>query len=106
MPRFKIVLYRGGQRVVVSYGWSPLLGFFLAVIRGGRKEIDYDIVAEGYDGLAGLLRSLVSTRIVPQDAVDRALELMPVVEDVADIEDDDARLVATIVTRVKDAAGE
>ena len=106
MPRFKIVLYRDGQRVVVSYGWSPLLGFFVAVIRGGRKEIDYDIVTEGYDGLAGLLRSLVSTRIVPQDAVDRALELMPVVEDVADIEDDDARLVATIVTRVKDAAGE
>jgi hypothetical protein len=106
MPRFKVVLHRDGQRVVVSYGWSATLGFFVTVIRSGTKILDYDGLSPGYRGLPGLLDALVEAGVFTREAVEEALTALMVVDDPESIDRDELRTVAKIVFNAKTAAGE
>jgi len=107
MARWRMILHNDGVRIYVGYGYSPLLGFFSYVVRGGVKVLDYDILDQvHYHGLPGMLDALVEVRVFTRETVEEALTALPFVDELEDIEDIDARRVAEIVFNVKHAAGE
>lgn len=105
MTRHRVVL-PGEHRIIVVYGYDPAgLGFFLSVIRAGKRVVEYDALQPGYDGLPGLLRALEAASVVNADAVHAALDEL-VEGDLADIHDDAVRAVAEMISNLRREAGE
>jgi len=104
MARFTITTPAG---IRIVYGWDPASGFFIEIMdtRRRRRIISYDMFSVGYDGLRGILQALADSGIVTGDDIHAALDRIPHLEDVSEIEDDCVRLVAQIVSDLKRAAG-
>jgi len=106
VARFRKVLDSPRGRTVINYGLDPAIGFFCRVTTSRAVLLDYDNLRAGYDALPGLLRGLVTARIVDQDDVDEATRVLPHIEDVGTIADEHVRLVAIIIIDLRRAAGE
>ena len=105
MTRHRFVL-QGEHRFIVVYGYDPAgIGYFLSVVRAGKRIVDYDATRPGYDGLPGLLRELHVAGVVSTDAVHASLDTL-VETDMADVESEIVRAVAEMVTNLKRDAGE
>ena len=90
---------------VVDYGIEVSgLGCFCTVSRDGRKVAEYDALRPDYDGLPGLLRLLVSTGVVDEEAVVAAVQLLPRIEAVDEIDHSGTRFVAGVILRCRPAA--
>jgi len=99
----------GPPRTTVTYGYDRLLGFFVSVTKDHRLILEYDALQSAYNGLPGLLDELVNEHVFSREAFHDALEQLQLVDDLSEIEDrgeDNVRLAAEMLSRLKAAAGE
>ena len=106
MARFKFTKETPAGRLSVTYGLDRRIGFFCTVTQGRFKMGDYDSLCPDYTGLSGLLLNLVVAGVVTQDDMNEALRILPLVEDVQEIDDNDVRLAVEILSNLKNDAGQ
>ena len=106
MARFKLTRETPTGRMNVTYGFDRHVGFFCTVTRGRNRLVDYDSFHPDYADLPGLLHSLVVAGVVTQDDMNEALRILPLVEDVQEIDDNDVRLAVEILSNLKNDAGQ
>ncbi len=46
-------------QITAAYGWDHAIGFFVMVYRGGQIIEDYDVMAEEYEPLNGVLHVMI-----------------------------------------------
>lgn len=105
MARKRMSIDRDGRVIRLSYGFSPLLGFFVTILEPGRK-VEYDALDDAYRGLPGLLDTLVREKLFAREQVEEALESLLVVDSPEDIDDEAVRQVAVMVVDLKQAAAD
>ena len=106
MARFKLTRETPAGRMTVTYGFDRHVGFFCVVTQGRNKLGDYDSLCPGYTGLPGLLHNLVVAGVVTQDDINEALRILPLVDEVPEIDDNYVRLAAEIISNLKNDAGQ
>ncbi len=85
-------------------GIDRALGWFCTVRERGRLRADYDGMAEGYDGLQGLLKTLIAHGWFTTEDLEEAIRLLPHLER-DEIEDPGVARAAGIYERLKAMAG-
>ena len=101
MSRNQIVLPNG---IRIVHGWDGALGFYVVASRGAKRLLEYDATQPGYDGLRGLLRALVAAGLFSTDEVEAGLDALLRVDYFKDIQNPQARAIATIFFRLKQVA--
>lgn len=88
-----------GDRVRVTYGYDAASGYFVRIRRGypGREIADYDRHSDGYNGLQGLLKTLVSAGIFTAQETADAVNLVFHGGDLDKLRDEDVGLAAIVV---------
>ena len=86
-------------------GIDRALGWFCTVRERGRLRADYDGMAEGYDGIQGLLKTLIAEGWFRRDDLEEAVRLLPHLEP-NDIEDPCVARAAEIYERLKKMAAD
>ena len=97
-----ILHYQRPSPTVVSYGNDVERGFFCTVTRDGETVAEYNVTSPNYDGLEGLLQTLVSTGILTAAGVAEAFDLMPEVDHVCDIPSEAGQLAAIVIENLQD----
>ena len=80
------------------------MGFYVVASRGAKRLLEYDATMDTYDGLRGLLRALVAVGVFTKDEVEDGLDALLWVDSFEDIQNSQARAIATIVFRLKQVA--
>ena len=98
MTRFSFELDLG-ERVRIVYGYDYVLGYFVRIRKGypGKEIASYDNQTEGYDGLRGLLRTLVSAGVFTATEVADAVNLVFQTSDVDKLDSEDVGRAAIMV---------
>jgi len=82
-------------------GTDRALGWFCTVREEGRMRADYDAMADGYDGLQGLLKTLIAHGWFTRDDLEEAIRLVPHLEP-EEMNDPGVARAADIYERLKE----
>ena len=86
--------------IKAQVGIDRALGWFCTVRERGRLRADYDGMAEGYDGIQGLLKTLIAHGWFTRDDLEEAIRLLPHLEP-DEMEDPGVARAADIYERLK-----
>ena len=81
------------------------IGWFCTVRERRRLRIDYDEMADGYDGLPGLLKTLIAHGWLTRDDLEEAIRLLPHL-DSEEMDDPGVARAADIYQRLKEMAAD
>jgi hypothetical protein len=87
--------------IKANVGIDRVLGWFCTVREKGRLRADYDGIAEGYDGLQGLLKTLIAHGWFTRDDLEEAIRVLPHLEP-EEMDDPGVAPAAEIYERLKE----
>jgi len=103
VTRFRFELDLGGRTIVV-YGYDHAVGYFVRIRKGKKVIADYDMFSDNYNGLQGLLRTLVAAGVFTAQETADAVNLVFQTDNVETLRDEDVGLAAMVVMRLTDKA--